>query len=419
MTRFVLVGGGVATAATATGLRERGFDGDIVLVAGENQLPYERPPLSKEYLAGTFGPADFRANEEKWYSDNDVELVLGTRVDSLRPAERQVSLSDDRVLSYDTLVLGTGVRSRTLPGFDGERVHALRTLADSERLGSRLAAGSHLAILGAGFTGCEVAAVAAARGVRVTVFEPEPLPLGRVLGPEVGRAITGIHAEHGVEIRTGQVVTAMTETGSGLELTTRDGEVVECDELLVGVGSVPNVELAVAAGLDVDRGILTDELGRTSAPDVYAIGDVAERLYPAHGRRIRVEHHDTAVKHGENTARNLLGESEPFTDQHFFWSDQYDHNVQSLGPPPNVASTGEGTQVIRGSVEDRSFTVFSLVDGRIGAMVALDRPRDVLHARKVMAEPHEVTAEQLADEGFPLKSLLPRTAGARPTEVRG
>ncbi|TCK22026.1 NAD(P)/FAD-dependent oxidoreductase [Pseudonocardia endophytica] len=418
MTRFVLVGGGVATAATATGLREGGFDGEIVIVAGESHLPYERPPLSKEYLAGTFAVTDFQANDESWYSDNAVELVLGTRVLAVSPGERRVSLSDGRPLGYDALVLATGVRARTLPGFDGDRVHALRTLADSERLGSRLVAGSRLAVLGAGFVGCEVAAVAAARGVRVTVFEPEPLPLGRALGPEVGRAITGIHAENGVEIRTGQVIRSMTETGSGLELTTRDGEVVECDELLVGVGSVPNVELAVAAGLEVGGaaggGILTDEFGRTSAPDVYAIGDVAERFYPPHGRRIRVEHHDTAVKHGANTARNLLGEAEPFTDRHFFWSHQYDHNLQSLG-----RFTAEGTRVVRGSLEERSFTVFSLVDGRIGAMVALNRPRDLLQARKVMAVPHEVTADQLADEEFPLKSLLPSKASARRSEVAG
>ncbi|MEJ2889577.1 NAD(P)/FAD-dependent oxidoreductase [Actinomycetospora aeridis] len=412
MSRFVLVGGGVASAATATGLREAGFDGEIVIVAAEPHLPYERPPLSKEYLAGTFAVEDFRANPEDWYAQHDVELVLGTRVEALRPAERRVSLSDGRALGYDALVLATGVRARTLDGFAGERVHALRTLADSQRLGERLSAGRHLVILGAGFIGCEVAAVAAERGVRVTVFEPEPLPLGRVLGPEFGRAIVDIHREHGVAIRTGEVVTAMTETGAGLELTTRDGEIVACDELLVGVGSVPNVELAVEAGLAVERGILTDEYGRTSAPDVYAIGDVAERLHPEHGRRLRVEHHDTAVKHGGNLARTLLGHAEPFTGQHFFWSHQYDHNLQSLGQ-----LTGEGETVIRGSVEDRSFAIFSLVGGRIAAMVALDRPRDVLQARKVMGVPHEVTAEQLADQDVALKSLLPRGAGARRSEV--
>lgn len=414
MTRFVLIGGGVATAAAATGLRDAGFDGEIVLVAGEPHLPYERPPLSKEFLAGTFRRADFQVNQQSWYADNDVELLLGTRAHELDLAGRRVSLSDGCSLTYDALVLGTGVRARTLPGFGGERVHVLRTLADAERLGERLASGRHLVILGAGFIGCEVAAVAAARGVRVTVFEPEPLPLGRVLGAEVGSAVIGIHSEHGVEIRTGEVVTDMSETPSGVELRTGDGELVECDELLVGVGTVPNAELAVEAGIEVDGGILTDEYGRTSAPDVYAIGDVAARLHPVYGRRLRVEHHDTAWRHGANLARNLLGEPEPFTEEHWFWSDQYEHNLQSLGQ-----FTGEGKQVIRGSVEQRSFSVFSLADGRIRAVVALDRSRDVLQARKLMAVPHEVTEEQLADEGFQLKSLLPRKAGARLSEVRG
>ena len=413
MTRFVLVGGGVATAATAAGLREAGFGGEIVLVADEPHLPYERPPLSKEYLAGTFTRADFQANEEGWYADNAIEPVLGTRALRLDLAGRRVSLSDGRSLTYDALALATGGRARTLPGFAGERVHTLRTLADSERLGERLEPGRHLAVLGGGFIGCEVAAVAAARGVRVTVFEPGPLPLARVLGPEVGRAVLGIHGERGVEIRTGQLVTAMTETSSGVVLTTRDGDAIECDELLVGVGSIPNTELAVEAGLDVDGGIVTDEYGRTSAPGVYAIGDVAARFHPEHGRRIRAEHHDTARRHGQNLARNLLGAHEPFTGQHWFWSWQHEHNLQSLGQPG-----GPGERVVRGSLEARSFCVFSLVDGRITAMVALDRPRDVMQVRKVMTAPHEVTAAQLADEAFPLKSLLPRKAATGRSEAR-
>lgn len=413
MTRFVLVGGGVATAATATGLREAGFDGEIVLVAGEPHLPYERPPLSKEYLAGTYHLADFQANEESWYADNDVEVLLGTRATGLDLAGRRVSLSDGSSLSYDALVLGTGMRARTLPGFGGERVHVLRTIAHSQRLGERLASGRHLVILGAGFIGCEVAAIAAARGVRVTVFEPEPLPLGRALGPEVGRAMLGIHGEHGVEIRTGEVITGMTGTRSGIELRTGAGEPVECDELLVGVGSVPNAELAVDAGLAMDGGIVTDEYGRTSAPDVYAIGDVAARFHPEHGRRIRVEHHDTARRHGQNLAGNLLGRPEPFSEVHYFWSDQYEHKLQSLGH-----FSGGGELVVRGSVAERSFSLFALVDGRVEAMVALNRPGDVLQARKVMAVPHEATAAQLTDEGFPLKRLLPRTAAAPRSEVR-
>ncbi|MGW4337422.1 NAD(P)/FAD-dependent oxidoreductase [Rhodococcus koreensis] len=413
MTRFVLVGGGVATAATATGLREAGFDGDIVLVADEPHLPYERPPLSKEVLAGTYGRAEFQVNPENWYADNNIELMLGTRALTLDPGERRVNLDGGGSLAYDALVLATGVRARTLPGFTGERVHALRSIADSERLGERLAPGSHLVILGGGFIGCEVAAIAVARGVRVTVFDPNPIPLARALGPEIGGAMIDIHREHGVVVRTGEVITEMTETRSGVAVRTGGGELIECDELLVGIGSVPNTELAAEAGLDVDGGIVTDEYGRTSAPNVYAIGDVAARFHPAHGRRIRVEHHDTARRHGANVARNLLGASEPFTEEHWFWSHQYQHNLQSLGH-----YTGEGRHVIRGSVDERSFSVFSLEDGRIRSIVALDRPRDVMQARKVMAVPHEVTEEQLADEEFQLKSLLPQKAGARRSEVR-
>ncbi|GAA2866165.1 FAD-dependent oxidoreductase [Pseudonocardia halophobica] len=407
MSRYVLVGGGVATAATATGLRAAGFAGEIVLVSGEPHLPYERPPLSKEYLAGTFGRGDFQANPDGWAADNDIELVLGTRAQALDPGLRRLSLSDGSTLTYDALVLGTGVRARTLPGFEGDRVHVVRTIADSERLAERLVPGRHLAILGAGFIGCEVAAVAAAKGVRVTVFEPEALPLARVVGPEVGHAMLDVHGEQGVVIRTGELVTGMSETPSGVELRTRDGEVVECDDVLVGVGSVPNTELAVEAGLDVDGGILADEHGRTSAPDVYAVGDVASRLH--HGRHVRVEHHDTAVRHGAALARTLLGESEPWTGEHYFWSHQYEHNVQSLG------RLG-GQTVLRGSLEERSFTVFSLADGRITGMVALNRPRDLLQTRKVLAVPHEVTAAQLADEDFALKGLLPQRP--RRSEVR-
>ncbi|MFE7417550.1 NAD(P)/FAD-dependent oxidoreductase [Rhodococcus sp. NPDC057529] len=413
MTRFVLVGGGVASAATAAGLREAGFDGEIVLVSDESHLPYERPPLSKEFLTGTFAHTDFRVNQESWYADNAIELELGTRATDLDPVARRVSLSEGRSLTYDALVLATGVRARTLPGFDGERVHFLRTIADAERLGQRLAPGRHLAILGAGFIGCEVAAVAVARGLRVTVFDPGPVPLGRALGAEIGGAMGGIHTERGVEIRTGEVVSAMIETASGVQLRTSSGELFECDDLLVGIGSIPNSEIAAQAGIDVDGGILTDEYGRTSVPHVHAIGDVASRFHPVHGRRLRVEHHEVAMRHGANTARNLLGASEPFAEEHFFWSHQYEHNLQSVGH-----FAGGGTRVIRGSIEERSFSVFSLENGRIRSVVALDRPLDVLHTRKLLAVPHEVTAEQLADKGFPLKSLLPRKAGARRSEAR-
>jgi 3-phenylpropionate/trans-cinnamate dioxygenase ferredoxin reductase subunit len=415
MNRVVLVGGGVASAAAAAGLRSQGYDGQVVLVSDELHLPYERPPLSKEYLSGKFGVADFQANPEGWYADNDVEVLLGTRVASIDPGGQRVGLSDGGSVGYDALVLATGVRARALPGFAGDRVHSIRSIADTERLAPRLVPGTHLAILGAGFIGCEVAAIAAARGVKVTVFEPEPVPLARALGAEFGRTMVAIHADNGVEIRAGELVTGMTETATGLQLHTRDGAVVECDELLVGVGSTPNAELAVQAGLaidDVTGGIVTDELGRASAPNVFAIGDVASRLHPTYGRAIRVEHHDTAMRHGANAARNILGEAVPYTDEPYFWSDQYDHSLKAVG------HAGPGaTKVVRGSIEERSFSVFSLEDGQVTAVATLDRPRDLMAARKLLGVPHEASAEQLADDDFDLKALLPQRPRVRRTEA--
>ncbi|AFA71913.1 putative ferredoxin--NAD(+) reductase [Gordonia polyisoprenivorans VH2] len=413
----VLIGGGVASAATADGLREEGFDGRIVLVADEPHLPYERPPLSKEFLSGEFTHGDFVARQQQWYVDNDVELLLGTRVSALDPAAGTVTIADGGVLAYGAAVLATGVRARTLPGFTGERVHVLRSMADSARLAEQLVPGRHVVIIGAGFIGCEVAAVAVQRGVRVSVFDPNPLPL-RPLGEQVGTAMAGIHRSRGVELRTGEVITSMTETLSGtVELRTGGGETVECDDVLIGIGSIPNAELAIDAGLDVDGGVLTDEFGRTSAPGVYAIGDVAARWHPAHGRRVRVEHHDSALRHGANLARTLTGSPVPFAEEPFFWTHQYEHNLQSVGRFADTAD-GAGTTVLRGSVRDRSFSVFRLDDGQITGMVAFDRPRDVLQARKVIGVPHRVTPDQLADEGFALKSLLPQRTRTRSASAR-
>lgn len=414
MKQFVFIGGGVASATAARELRNAGFEGRIVIVTDEPDLPYERPPLSKDWLTGQFARGHFGINPEAWYAENDVEVWLGAWAQKIDPAGHQVWLRDGRSLSYDALVLATGVRARTLPGFSGERVHVLRTLADAERLRERLTPGRHLAVLGAGFAGCEVAAFAAEQGVQVTVFDPGSLPLGRAADPDIGSALLDIHREHGVHMRTGEVVVSMAETASGVELTTAEGKTLTCDDVLVAIGSVPNAELALEAGIEVDGGILTDEYGRTSVPDVYAIGDVASRFHSGHGRRFRVEHHDTAMRHGINVARNLLGQAVPFTEEHFFWSQQYAHNLQSYGH-----ATGGGVQVVRGAIESRSFSLFTLVDGRICSVISLDRPQDVMVTRKLMAVAHEVTEQQLADEGFDLKSLLPRGTPSRRREAHG
>jgi 3-phenylpropionate/trans-cinnamate dioxygenase ferredoxin reductase subunit len=408
----VLVGAGVATASAAEGLREGDFTGDIVLIGDEPHAPYERPPLSKEFLAGTAGPDGFRVRPEEWYAEQGIDLRLGVRAERIDTVAKTVTLADGSVLDYGTLVIGTGARPRVLPGIEGRHVHLLRSLDDARRLDSVLRPGRRIGVLGGGFVGCEIAAAAVTRGAEVTVLNATPLPMGP-LGEEIGTAMMAVHREHGVDFRCGVTVTSARETADGMELVTDDGDTVTCDDLVVGVGSVPNVELAADAGIVVDGGVVTDEFGRTSAPDVYAVGDVSARLHAGYGQRIRVEHHDTAMRHGRNLAANLLGETVPFTEQHYFWSDQYDHKLQSIG---HWSGDG-GEQVLRGSVEDRSFTIFTLVDGQVRSVVTMDRPGDLLQARKLLGQPHTATAAQLADDTFPIKRLLPRRGSRRPAEV--
>ncbi|MBM7368079.1 NAD(P)/FAD-dependent oxidoreductase [Gordonia hydrophobica] len=412
MNAHVLVGGGVAAAATAAGLRDSGFDGRIVVVSKEPHVPYERPPLSKEFLAGTAVAEDLEVNAAGWYADHDVDLVLGTEVVGIDADDHRITLSDGASLGYRALVLATGVRARELPGFAGDRVHTVRTITDAVALREVLRPGVRLAVLGAGFIGCEVAATAIAQGAEVVLFDPSPAPMVRALGLDIGSTMGAVHAERGVDVRVGCGIVGMTHSATGLRLATDGGDTLDVDHLVVGVGAVPNLELAADAGIAVDNGIATDEYFRTSAPDVYAIGDVARRYEPALRVGVRVEHHDTAMRHGTSVARVLVGDLQPFTDQQFFWSDQYDCKLQSVGRFDATADP-----IIRGSVDERSFSAFSLVDGRVTGMVALNRPGEVLQARKLLGVPHQVTAAQLADDGLPLKRLLPRPARPHRSEV--
>lgn len=396
--RYVLVGGGVAAAATAAALRRRGFDGEIVLVSDEPEAPYERPPLSKAVLAG--GDV-VPARKAEWYADNGVELRLGTRATGVRTDTRVVRLADGEDLRYDALVLATGVRARRLAGFEGERIHYLRTAADARALRAELAAAERVVVLGAGFVGCEVAASAVGLGKQVTIFEPEATPLARVLGVKIGAAVLDIHRARGVEVRTGEYVETCTRAGDRLVLESDLGHRTEADLVVVGVGALPNTELATEAGIATGNGILVDEYGRTSAPDVWALGDVAAQSH--HGRRIRVEHHDNALRQGQTVAANLTGEEKPHTDPHWFWSDHYEHKLQSVGHARDLDDL-----VLRGSVEEGTFSAFSLTDGRLDGVISLGRPGDVLAVRRALHTPHAVTVDELRDDSLPLKQLLSR-----------
>jgi len=293
------------------------------------------------------------------------------------------------------------MRARRLPGFDGDRIHYLRTAADARALRAELTAAERVVVLGAGFVGCEVAASSVGLGRQVTIFEPEATPLARVLGVKIGTALLDIHRARGVEIRTGEYVESYARTGAGLVLTSNFGHRVEADLVLVGVGALPNVELAADAGIATGNGIHVDEYGRTSAPDVWALGDVAAQLHG--GGRVRVEHHDNALRQGQTVAANLTGEERPHTDPHWFWSDHYEHQLQSVGHARDLDDL-----VLRGSVEEGVFSAFSLTDGRIDSVISLGRPGDVLAVRRALHTPHAVTADELRDESLPLRQLLSR-----------
>jgi 3-phenylpropionate/trans-cinnamate dioxygenase ferredoxin reductase subunit len=401
-TRVTIVGGGVASAAAIAALRGDGFDGGITLISAEETVPYERPPLSKEYLLGDTAGVTV-VHDEAWYASHDVDLLLGTRATGLDLAARQVFLDGGTApLGYDALLLATGVRPRRIPGFECDGVCYLRTSADAADLRDRIRAAEHVAVLGGGFIGCEVAAAAIRRGKRVTLLEALPELLQRTLGPRIGGVIARIHRDAGVEVRTGQTVTGVApRTGGGVWLSTPDGS-FQCDVLVIGVGTVPNAELAATAGLPTDGGIAVDEYF-AAAPGVYAAGDVAAQYLPRYGQRVRVEHHDTAARHGRAADRSMLGKREPFSDVHWFWSDQYQHSIQSAGLPD-----GSPGAVIRGSLDERSFSAFSLDGGRVRAVVSLNRPKDVIETRRLIAREHSVTAAQLRDESTPVKRLAAR-----------
>jgi 3-phenylpropionate/trans-cinnamate dioxygenase ferredoxin reductase component len=396
-----IVGAGQAAASAADTLRDEGFAGTITIIGAEPDQPYERPPLSKEYLRGEAEADELLFNPAEWYESNDIEMLVGVRATRLLSGEGSIELEDGRVVRAGRVLLATGGRPRLLPGAEGERVVYLRTRADADRLRSLLRPDGRLVIVGAGFIGSEVAASARALGVEVTLLEALPVPLGRVLGEDMGAVCGAIHRDHGVDLRTGEGVSSVTESADGVQVRTTGGDVIDGDAALVGVGIEPNIELAADAGLEIANGIAVDECCRTSVESIYAAGDVADHYHPLFGRRLRVEHFDNAEKQGAAAARNMLGFDEPFTDPHWFWSDQYDHNLQYAGH-----ATSWDDVVVRGSVEERDFTAFYLDDGVLTAAFGVDRGGDVYVAKLLIAERARPDPATLVDEDADLEDLL-------------
>ncbi len=362
---FVVVGSGLAAAKAVEKLRAEEYAGAVVVYGDEHHLPYERPPLSKGYLLGN-DPLDVAfVNGPDWYDEQDVDLRLGTRVTAVDLTAHEVVTATGRQ-RYDKLLLATGATPRRLAMADdsGAPVAYLRTIEDSQRLKAAFEGGIRVAIIGAGWIGLEVAAAARGAGCEVTVLESLDLPLLRVLGPEIAQTFADLHRDHGVDLRTSVQVAGVEAKDGAAVVRLADGATVEADLLVVGVGVTPNDALAREAGLATDNGVLVDELLRTSDPDVFAAGDVANHEHPVLGRRIRVEHWDTAIEQGRAAARNMLGQGIPYDRLPYFFSDQYDLGMEYVG---SVGPDGYDDVLVSPAGEAGAFTAYWLREGIVQA----------------------------------------------------
>ncbi len=402
---YVIVGASLAGAKAAETLRAEGFSGGIVLLGEETERPYERPPLSKGYLLGKEEKSSIYVHEEGWYADNDVDLRLGVTVTALDPAARQVSLAGGGTVGYDRLLLATGAAPRRLsaPGSDLGGVLYLRRVADSERLSAVLHGGGQVVIVGAGWIGLEVAAAAREAGCDVTVVEPEPGPLYRHLGPELGAVFAGLHTDHGVTFRFEESVTELRgSAGSVTEAVTSAGVSLPADHVVVGIGAVPATGLASAAGLDVGNGVIVDASLRTSAPDIFAAGDVANGYHPWFGRHIRVEHWANALKGGPAAARSMLGQGVSYDAVPYFYSDQYDLGMETAGLP----EPGSYDQIVyRGDREAREFIAFWLSGGSVVAGMNVNVWDVTDDIQSLIRSRRPVDTARLADPDTPLAEV--------------
>jgi 3-phenylpropionate/trans-cinnamate dioxygenase ferredoxin reductase subunit len=398
----VIVGAGLAGAKAAETLREEGLDGRIVLVGAEEERPYERPPLSKDYLRGEAGREKVYVHDEGFYAEHDIQLRLGRTAVSLDTTSCRLTLDDGEALRYDRLLLATGAEPRRLdvPGAQLEGVLYLRSVQDSDALRERIDGGGALVVVGAGWIGSEVAASARQRGADVTVIDPQSVPLERVLGSEVGAIYRDIHSDHGVRMLLDTGVEAFEGDGRVERVRTSDGRVVECDFVVVGVGVEPRTTLAADAGLAISNGILADEHLRASAPGVFAAGDVANAVHPFYGEPVRVEHWANALNQAPAAARNMLGQAIAYDRLPYFFSDQYDVGMEYSG-----YARGCDRVVFRGDPAEREFVAFWMFGDHVKAGMNVNVWDVVEPVKRLIGERIAVEDRQLADSDVPLDEL--------------
>jgi 3-phenylpropionate/trans-cinnamate dioxygenase ferredoxin reductase component len=402
---FLLVGGGLASASCAAELRKRGAEGSILLAGREPEPPYERPPLSKEYLRGEAGREDAHVNPAAWYEENGVELRTGVNVMSLDPAARTAKLQGGEEVSFGKALLATGAMVNILrvEGAENEGVHYLRAFGNSDAIRADAEAAGHVVLVGGSYIGCEVAASLRAKGVECTIVMMEDVALSRTFGEEAGGWFQQRLEEHGITLHGGEELEAFEGDGRVKAVLTRSGLAIECDAVIVGAGVRPDAMLAQRAGLEVDDGIVCDSKLQTSVEGVYAAGDCCSYDSAVHGRRLRVEHWDVAMQQGMHAARNMLGEDRDYDVVPYFFSDLADWaSLEYVGPAADWDD-----EVWRGDRDSGEFSVWYLKDGRVAGALSVGRSEDLAEARRMLADGVDVSAarDRIADAGSDLSAI--------------
>lgn len=404
--KIVIAGAGHAAGQIVVTLRQHKFDGRIVLVGDEPYLPYQRPPLSKKFLAGEMSAERLNVRPESFYDDPQIELRLQTTITAIDRDAKKLKIEDGDDIDYDKLVLALGSRVRPLlvEGVDLKHVHYLRSIADVEAIRAEFDVARRLVIIGAGYIGLEVAAVARKLRLDVTVVEMADRVMSRVVSPEISDFYQIEHTTQGVKLKLSTGVAALRGKKRVKRVETTDGEEIPADFVIVGVGILPNTELAEHAGLDVSNGIVVDDRCQTSDPDIYAVGDCTSHPNPIYNRRLRLESVHNALEQAKTAASNLCDKETHYSQVPWFWSDQYDLKLQIAG-----LSEGYDDVVIRGNPAEKSFSCLYLKDGRLIAVDAVNAPKDFVQSKALIAAHAVISAEKLADSETPLRDLTADT----------
>ena len=400
----IVIGASHAAAQLVISLRQNGWEGKIQVIGEEPYLPYQRPPLSKGFLSGDLDSGDLLIRKKALYDKTKVDFKLGVRVESINRSHKTVTTTAGEVLQYDKLAICTGSRVRTisLPGVQLEGIYYLRSINDVEQIKDDAHRRKKAIIVGGGYIGLETAASLKKQGLEVTVLEMAPRVLARVTAPELSEFYTRLHSDEGVNIKTGIAVSGFQGERRVEKVICADGTELSTDLVVVGVGIIPNVELAESAGLEVENGIMVDEFSRTNDPDIVAAGDCANHYSALYDVRLRLESVPNAMEQAKSAASSICGKEKPYQSLPWFWSDQYDLKLQIAG-----LSQGYDQLVIRGDIEhSRSFVAFYLKQGRLIAADCVNRPQEFMLSKKIITEKRSIDTARLADDSFSLKKLL-------------